>query len=108
MANSTFSGPVRSKGGFNVINEDGTSGAITQTGFSVNSTGQLISLGSRKIQTFVGTLAATDTSTAYADNDCLVELGTLNTDHPDDLVTKHQNFLFIKLLLELQLPLVKH
>ena len=93
MANSTFSGPVRSKGGFNVINEDGTSGAITQTGFSVNSTGQLISLGSRKIQTFVGTLAATDTSTAYADNDCLVELGTLNTDHPDDLVTRSKFFI---------------
>ena len=94
MANSTFSGPVRSKGGFNVINEDGTSGAITQTGFSVNSTlGQLISLGSRKIQTFVGTLAATDTSRIYADNDCLVELGTLNTDHPDDLVTASKFFI---------------
>ena len=51
MANTTFSGPVRSKGGFNVINENSTTGAITQTGFSVNSTGQLISLGSRKIQT---------------------------------------------------------
>lgn len=93
MANTTFSGPVRSKGGFNVINESSTTGAITQTGFSVNSTGQLISLGSRKIQTFVGTLAATDTGTAYADNDCLVELGTLNTDHPDDLVTASKFFI---------------
>ena len=53
MANTTFSGPVRSKGGFNVINENSTTGAITETGFSINSTGQLISLGSRKIQTFV-------------------------------------------------------
>jgi len=93
MANTTFSGPVRSKGGFNVINESATTGAITQTGFSVNSTGQLISLGSRKIQTFVGTLAATDTASAYADNDCLVELGTLNTDHPDDLVTASKFFI---------------
>ena len=57
MANTTFSGPVRSKGGFNVINEDGTSGAITETGFSVNSTGQLISMCTRKIQSFAGTLS---------------------------------------------------
>ena len=85
MANSTFSGPVRSKGGLNVINENSSTGAITETGFSVNSTGQLISLGARKIQTFVGTLAGTDTSTAYADGDVLVELGELNTDHPDEL-----------------------
>ena len=93
MANSTFSGPIRSKAGFNLINESSSTGAITETGFSVNSTGQLISLGTRKIQTFVGTLAATDTGTAYADNDCLVELGTLNTDHPDDLVTASKFFI---------------
>ena len=79
MANTTFSGPVRSEGGFNVINKDGTSGAITETGFSVNATGQLVSMGTRKIQSFVGTLASTNAAgTAYADNDCLVELGTLN------------------------------
>ena len=93
MANTTFSGPVRSKGGFNVINENSATGAITETGFSINSTGQLISLGSRKIQTFVGTLAGTDTSTAYADGDVLVELGTLNTDHPDALVTASKFFI---------------
>ena len=93
MANTTFSGPVRSKGGFNVINENSTTGAITETGFSINSTGQLISLGSRKIQTFVGTLAGTDTASAYGDGDCLVELGTLNTDHPDALVTASKFFI---------------
>lgn len=93
MANTTFSGPVRSKGGFNVINENNSTGVVTQTGFSVNSTGQLISLGARKIQTFVGTLAGTDTGTAYANNDCLVELGTLNTDHPDALVTASKFFI---------------
>jgi|TARA_B100000131_G_scaffold322050_1_gene374699 hypothetical protein len=93
MANTTFSGPVRSKGGFNVINENSTTGAITQTGFSVNSTGQLISLGSRKIQTFVGSLAATDTASAYTDGDVLVELGTLNSDHPDALVTATKFFI---------------
>ena len=94
MANTTFSGPVRSEGGFKNINKSTTTGAVTETGFSVNSTGQLISLGSRKIQTFAGTLAATDAaSTAYADGDCLVELGPLNTDHPDDLVTASKFFI---------------
>ena len=93
MANSTFSGSVRSEAGFNVVNKDATSGAFTETGFSVNSTGQLISLGTRKVQTFVGTLAGTDTGTAYADGDVLVELGTLNTDVPDGLVTATKIFI---------------
>ncbi len=92
MANTTFSGPVRSKAGFNVINESST-GVVTETGFSVNATGQLISLGTRKIQTFVGTLAGTDTASAYADGDVLVELGTLNTDAPDALVTPTKFFI---------------
>jgi hypothetical protein len=60
---------------------------VITTVSSVNSTGQLWSLGSRKIQTFAGTLASTDTGSAYGDNDVLVELGTLNTDLPGDLVT---------------------
>ena len=93
MATTTFSGSVRSKAGFKVINESSSTGAITETGFSINSTGQLISLGSRKIQTFVGSLADTDTSTQYADGDVLVELGTLNTDHPDALVTASKFFI---------------
>jgi|TARA_Y100001937_G_scaffold12106_1_gene15290 hypothetical protein len=94
MANTTFSGPVRSEGGFNVINKDGTSGAITETGFSVNSTGQLISMGTRKIQTFAISLADTNAgSVTYADDDVLVELGELNTDHPDALVTASKFFI---------------
>jgi hypothetical protein len=80
-------------GGFKAVNKASGTGAFTETGFSVNSTGQLISLGTRKIQTFAGTLAGTDTSTAYADGDVLVELGTLNTDHPDDLVTATKFFI---------------
>ena len=88
MANTTFSGAVRSETGFKVINKASGTGAITETGVSINSTGQLVSLGNRKIQTFAGTLASTDAATtAYGDGDVLVELGTLNTDHPDDLVT---------------------
>ena len=93
MGNSTFSGPVRAIGGFKAVNKASATGAFTETGFSVNSTGQLISLGTRKIQTFAGTLAGTDTSTAYADGDVLVELGTLNTVHPDDLVTATKFFI---------------
>ena len=94
MANTTFTGPVRSEGGFNVINKNGTTGAVTETGFSVNSTGQLVSMGTRKIQSFAGTLASTDAaSTAYADGDCLVELGTLNVDVPSGLVTPTKIFI---------------
>ena len=94
MAITTFQGPVRSEGGFQVTNKNSTGGAITQTGFSVNSTGQLVSMGTRKIQSFVGSLAATDAaSTAYADGDVLVELGTLNTDAPDGLVTPTKFFI---------------
>ena len=94
MANTTFQGPVRSEGGFNVINKNTTTGAITQTGFSVNSTGQLISLGNRKIQTFAITLAGTNAdSVTYGDNDVLVEIGELNTDHPDALVTASKFFI---------------
>ena len=94
MANTTFSGPVRSEGGFNVINKNTTTGAVTETGFSVNSTGQLISMGTRKIQTFAISLADTNAAdTTYADDDVLVELGSLNTDHPDALVTASKFFI---------------
>ena len=75
MANSTFSGPVRSEGGFKTINKSSTTGAITETGISINSTGQLNSLGTRKIQTFAIDLSNTNAAgTTYADNDVLVEL----------------------------------
>ena len=70
MANTTFSGSVRSKTGFKVINEASSTGAVTETGFSVNSTGQLIALGTHKFQSFAGTLASTDAATtAYGDGD---------------------------------------
>ena len=74
-----------------------TTGAITETGFSVNSTGQLISLGTRKIQTFAVSLADTIVTTQLmADNDVLVEIGELNTvSHPDAL-QQQVNFSFTK------------
>ena len=94
MANTTFSGAVRSKTGFKVINENSTTGAITETGVNINSTGQLCALGTRKFQSFAGTLASTNAAaTAYGDGDVLVELGTLNTDAPDDLVTPSKFFI---------------
>ncbi len=93
MANTTFSGAVRSETGFKVINKAATTGAITETGVNINSTGQLVALGTHKFQSFAGTLASTDTGDAYSDEDVLVELGTLNTDAPDDLVTPTKFFI---------------
>jgi len=93
MANTTFSGPVRSEGGFTVVDKNSSTGAMT-TVSSVNSTGRLWSMGSRKIQSFAGTLASTDAATtAYGDGDVLVELGTLNTDLPGNLVTGSKFFI---------------
>ena len=42
MANTTFSGPVRSEGGFEVITKDGTTGAVT-TNLDINASGSIIS-----------------------------------------------------------------
>lgn len=69
---------------------------VTGTGtFSDNitGTGLLHSFGTRKIQTFVGSLADTNPSTAYADGDVLVELGTLDTSTPSGIVTPTKFFI---------------
>ena len=69
---------------------------VTGTGTfsdSITGTGTLHSLGTRKIQTFVGSLADTNTSAAYADGDCLVELGTLDTSTPSGIVTPTKFFI---------------
>ena len=63
---------------------------VTGTGTfsdSITGKGVLHSMGTRKFHTFVGTLASTDTGTAYADGDVLVELGTLDTSAPSGIVT---------------------
>ena len=44
MANSTFSGPVRSEGGFEVINVNGTTGAITDK-FDIDASGNVLTEG---------------------------------------------------------------
>jgi hypothetical protein len=62
-------------------------------GTGITGTGLIHSFGTRKIQTFVGSLAATDTSTAYADGDVLVELGALDTSAPSSIVTPSKFFI---------------
>ena len=44
MANSTFSGPVRSEGGFEVINVNGTTGVITDK-FDIDASGNVLTEG---------------------------------------------------------------
>ena len=69
---------------------------VTGTGTfsdSITGTGLLHSFGTRKIQTFVGSLADTNPSTAYADGDVLVELGTLDTSTPSSIVTPTKFFI---------------
>ena len=69
---------------------------VTGTGTfsdSITGTGLLHSFGTRKIQTFVGSLAATDTGSAYGDEDVLVELGTLDTSAPSGIVTGSKFFI---------------
>jgi len=45
MANTTFSGPVRSEGGFEQITKNSTTGAIT-TNFDIDSSGNITDVGS--------------------------------------------------------------
>ena len=55
MANTTFSGPVRSEGGFQTISKDATTGAITVT--SALGTGTAMSAVGTGISTGTGTVA---------------------------------------------------
>jgi len=98
MANTTFTGPVRSENGFQTVTKNSTTGAYTIRS-QFNAEGTLASLGTRKIQAFAGTLAGTDTGTAYADGDVLVELGTLNVDAGSGLVTASKFFIHRAMIL---------
>ena len=62
-------------------------------GTGITGTGLIHSFATRKIQTFVGSLADTDTSSAYADGDVLVELGALDTSAPSSIVTPSKFFI---------------
>ena len=63
MANTTFSGPVRSKGGFTSISENATTGAIT-TLSSISSTG-VSSFDANTLATEAGTGITGGTGTIY-------------------------------------------
>ncbi len=105
MANTTFKGTVRAESGLKVSAQTAGTGAYTDY-FTVSSAGVTVItgalkanasqnwLGIKKFQSFVGTLASTNAATtAYGDGDVLVELGALNTDAPDDLVTPTKFFI---------------
>ena len=63
MANSTFSGPVRSKGGFTSISENSSTGAIS-TLSSISSTG-VASFDANNLSTEAGTGITTGSGTIY-------------------------------------------
>jgi hypothetical protein len=63
MANTTFSGPVRSEGGFTTISKDATTGAIT-TQSSINSSG-ISSFDANTMPVEAGTGITTGTGTIY-------------------------------------------
>mgnify|MGYP003112335919 CR=1 FL=1 len=63
MANTTFTGPVRSKGGFTSISENATTGAIT-TLSSISSTG-VTSFDANTLATEAGTGITGGTGTVY-------------------------------------------
>ena len=63
MANTTFSGPVRSEGGFTTISKNATTGTIT-TQSSINSSG-FASLDANKLRTEAGAGITGGTGTIY-------------------------------------------
>ena len=63
MANTTFSGPVRSEGGFTTISKNATTGALT-TQSSINSSG-FASFDANKLGTEAGTGITGGTGTIY-------------------------------------------
>ena len=70
----------------------GSSGEVAATTLDVAGASSF--LGLKKFQSFVGTLASIgDGTTAFQDNDVLVELGTLDTDVPSGYVTASKFFI---------------
>ena len=70
----------------------GSSGEVAATTLDVAGASSFF--GIKKFQSFVGTLASIgDGSTAFQDNDVLVELGTLDTDVPSGYVAASKFFI---------------
>ena len=105
MANTTFAGTVRAESGLKVSAKTAATGAYTDY-FTVSSAGVTVItgalkanasqnwLGTKKFQSFAGTLASTNAATtAYGDGDVLVELGTLDTTVPSGHVAATKFFI---------------
>lgn len=80
MANTTFSGPVRSKDGFQSIIENTTTGAITATGYGVMSQSKQVTFAADGTETVIGTLPANSQIVEiYVDVSTAFDAGTTNT-----------------------------
>lgn len=80
MANTTFSGPVRSKDGFQSIIENTTTGGITATGYGVMSQSKQVTFAADGTETVIGTLPANSQIVEiYVDVTTAFDAGTTNT-----------------------------
>ena len=80
MAHTTFSGPVRSKDGFQSIIENTTTGGITATGYGVMSQSKQVTFAADGTETVIGTLPANSQIVEiYVDVSTAFDAGTTNT-----------------------------
>lgn len=80
MANTTFTGPVRSKDGFQSIIENTTTGGITATGYGVMSQSKQVTFAADGTETVIGTLPANSQIVEiYVDVSTAFDAGTTNT-----------------------------
>ena len=80
MANTTFSGPVRSKDGFQSIITNSDTGALTATGYGVMSQSKEVTFAADGTETVIGTLPANSQIVEiYVDVSTAFDAGTTNT-----------------------------
>ena len=80
MATTTFSGPVRSKDGFQSIIENTTTGGVTATGYGVMSQSKQVTFAADGTETVIGTLPANSQIVEiYVDVSTAFDAGTTNT-----------------------------
>lgn len=88
----------------NLQDGGGVAGTTTMTG-ALEAKNATNYLGLHKFQGFVGTLAGVNgPTTQYTDNDCLVELGTLDTTVPSGFVTATK-FFFSEFIIGITTPM---
>jgi hypothetical protein len=91
MANTTFSGPVRSKNGFQSIVENATTGAITSTGYGVMTQSQEVTFAADGTETVIGTIPANSQIVeVYVDVSTAFDAATTNTISLGDGTTADQ------------------